>query len=933
MSDNAKNSKNNNNEDLIGQTFPDRKTTNVERGGNMVSRGGRHLHHRRSNSDNVESKRSQKVHGDVVTEFGRGTLIRRRKDGISVVQLRFGVAFVSSSKAPSLKLKIKKIPKYHTMDSRGGVESQRRINKMKNFLRIDRQLAKNIVRFKHKNSTARDPVRKAHVIHLTRGGYYVRTRLGPIQVGMPPETIKDSLSQGLTLPTNFVIPSERFDMENGLNLAEFEFPAYYNFFILRKKINLITTKEIAASIREIFQETLLGPEKIEFPKRFSEKCPKEAYPDLMKELSFFRINPFTRETLQIDQILQFTYFDENGIATLEKGVTVEARGDRYIFREKGKPVAAVCSSIFPHPPESFDGKNKMMERKHHPRASLVMRNPSVLLKKLSSPVNRGKRQSSVFVGGRRLSSGDCAPITGFKPPYFGITMLGNSHGFDQNGTTTGFVIWVNRRGIMVDPPPYSSRYLRLYGIAPTLIREVILTHCHADHDAGTFQKILEEHRVTLMTTPVIFQSFLRKYSAISGFSKNFLQKLFIFRPVTIGEPIPAHGGKLNFFYSLHSIPCLGLEVFFKGKSMVYSGDTLNHAPSIESLYEKGLISKERRKQLMNFPWDHDVILHECGVPPIHTPAETLKNLDAKIKKNLYVVHVAEKSLKPEWGLKVANVGPTNTIIMTSKVDASLKTIELLELIQGVEIFSSLGLQKSSELLQSAKRRTVSKDQCIVTEGDTSNSCFLIAMGFVSVVEDRGPVKLLMVCDTFGEFEAIFEKPHTATFRAITDVELVEFPGSTLGWVLRDSPTLEMMAKVSKVQEEDCWQAMQANTCFDSWSALKLRQLQSWMYKKVYKEGDDVWEAKQRAEISVLVAHGRFVYDNSDQIHPFERGAFIGEFPKLVDFADEEPKTDLTTTLRCIEPGYCFVLPKEGLQKFFEINPGAMLQFINRNFIE
>ena len=31
----------------------------------------------------------------------------------------------------------------------------------------------------------------------------------------------------------------------------------------------------------------------------------------------------------------------------------------------------------------------------------------------------------------------------FVPPYFGITMLGNSHGFDPKGTTTGFVVWIN----------------------------------------------------------------------------------------------------------------------------------------------------------------------------------------------------------------------------------------------------------------------------------------------------------------------------------------------------------------------------------------------------------------------------------------------------------------------------------------------------------
>ena len=71
----------------------------------------------------------------------------------------------------------------------------------------------------------------------------------------------------------------------------------------------------------------------------------------------------------------------------------------------------------------------------------------------------------------------------FEPPIFGITTLGNSHGFDTHGSTSGFIIWVNKRGIMIDPPPYSSQTLRLQGISPMLIEKVIITHCHADHDS------------------------------------------------------------------------------------------------------------------------------------------------------------------------------------------------------------------------------------------------------------------------------------------------------------------------------------------------------------------------------------------------------------------------------------------------------------------
>ena len=39
---------------------------------------------------------------------------------------------------------------------------------------------------------------------------------------------------------------------------------------------------------------------------------------------------------------------------------------------------------------------------------------------------------------------DLTPLS-FKPPVFGVTVLGNSHGFDPKGFTSGYIIWVNGR--------------------------------------------------------------------------------------------------------------------------------------------------------------------------------------------------------------------------------------------------------------------------------------------------------------------------------------------------------------------------------------------------------------------------------------------------------------------------------------------------------
>lgn len=51
---------------------------------------------------------------------------------------------------------------------------------------------------------------------------------------------------------------------------------------------------------------------------------------------------------------------------------------------------------------------------------------------------------------------------------------------------------------MVDPPPFSNDYLKKMGINPDKISAIIITHCHADHDAGAFEKILFEKKIEVI---------------------------------------------------------------------------------------------------------------------------------------------------------------------------------------------------------------------------------------------------------------------------------------------------------------------------------------------------------------------------------------------------------------------------------------------------
>ena len=149
-------------------------------------------------------------------------------------------------------------------------------------------------------------------VELPRGGCVVITSLGPIQFGIPPETIKDSINLGFEIPQFYVIPTSRWDKMFHMSVAEFEFPAYFNFFVKKKKITLICTKEAQIAIRNVFQETLLGPKTFEdFDDEFYEGYLGK--PDIQKELFHFSKNPFNHNLpLTLDALLDFILFDENG---------------------------------------------------------------------------------------------------------------------------------------------------------------------------------------------------------------------------------------------------------------------------------------------------------------------------------------------------------------------------------------------------------------------------------------------------------------------------------------------------------------------------------------------------------------------------------------------------------------------------------------------
>jgi hypothetical protein len=161
--------------------------------------------------------------------------------------------------------------------------------------------------------------------------------VGMVQFGIPPETIKDSMRLGLPVPMVYIVPVERFCREMGpalgVNLAEFEFPAYFNFFVNKKQCTLIVdSDEAERNIRRVFSETLLGPAQFrreENPITYEEEdfapdFPRDAIPNFQKELEYFRIMPDGKQ-LVLETLLKFCHFATPGTGGSSIGSSIHER--------------------------------------------------------------------------------------------------------------------------------------------------------------------------------------------------------------------------------------------------------------------------------------------------------------------------------------------------------------------------------------------------------------------------------------------------------------------------------------------------------------------------------------------------------------------------------------------------------------------------------
>ncbi len=708
---------------------------------------------------------------------------------------------------------------------------------------------------------------------LKRGGYLLQTSVGSVQFGVPPETIKDTMVTPDGVPSFFVLPFDLFDWIKGISVAEIEFPLYFNYFVRKTRTNIVCQHEQVDLMQKVLQEALFGPAEISVEDDFDECDEDKGSFDLKKEMDHFR-SSFT-----LDDLVAFHEFDDGVVSLLSPG---NASGIQIKIDRSRESFIVV------------DGEEA-----------------------ISVPGCVDYRAS--FQIGERL-------VEPYIPPLFGITCLGPSHGFDPTENTSGFIMWLNHEGVMIDPPVDSTEWMLRSNINPKLIDSIILTHCHADHDAGTFQKILEEGRVTVYTTKTILMSFLRKYSAMCGMPVPRLLSLFRFQQIKIGEPVFIHGAKFTMSYSLHSIPTIAFRMEFQGKSFIYTSDHNNDPMKHKELFGNGVIDERRYNELRSFDWDADLIYHEAGIAPLHTPIAILEAMPNKVKKKIVVYHIAKKDFPDHSHLRLAKFGIENTEYFSVKPSTQIEAYKILGILKHIDFFQDIPIHKTQELLTIIREEHYRKGEQIIHKDTKGDKFFIIYMGNVSVRSgDLKNTKVYGSYDYFGEVALITRQNRAVDIFAETNVVLYTIQRDEFLSFIAGTEFETTLKRLARIRTSETWDLLSSSPFFKYCSATQKTWLES-MFVPVCFEGSGVIMSEGDAVKQIyIIRSGEVVMtQKGKELARLGHGDVIGAITNVYHH------TPVNYTFTHSGTVMAYAMPDDEIYRFADRNPGLLMK-INYSF--
>ena len=627
---------------------------------------------------------------------------------------------------------------------------------------------------------------------------------GDILFGCPPEVIKSFYLIKEAIPSNIVIPRRVF--RKGRNTFDMEFITYSVIFSQKPKktLDIICNKVQEKRIRVVLQEALFGPVfkdifssflfdlpgKLHFNKRQTISVNKLVRLIALDQGIFSQFKDIMNHNLSKEKVVLKMrpvlgpYFEKvPWFKTFAKNRIYSLITEAYVRTAMLKSEMAVFSMCKDEEHEKFI--NKIITFHHFDV------NGRVTLTNNDSKLKIWQTKTGIFKlykGGKLCDVVDLevsdkkqetwkAAIAPLEMPEFGITFLGSGTGFDPKTHTSSYIIWIDGKAIGVDLLANCEEHFMRHGIASNDVSHIFLSHMHADHDAGIIEKIMWGEKSYLLTSRPIFDSFLRKTEALTNIKKDSIRKLVHFVNIEQGKEVPVPGINrtcITFDYSFHSIPSGRFKLRYKslnGKEVTigFSGDTRYDRKLVNKVCKDGIITAERRDQILGFLWDCDVIIHEAGGGLLHTRVEELLKLPAAKKRKLILTHADKKTRKTK-GLRFGHEGETINILNRKHPPSKQ---DFLPLLKKTGMFSKLTSKEFDFLLKNIPVETFSKGKYVFKQGDIGDKFYVILSGFAEVIKDDKVMSIYEKGSFFGELALINrDRIRRASVRAKSNLQVM-----------------------------------------------------------------------------------------------------------------------------------------------------------------
>jgi len=426
-----------------------------------------------------------------------------------------------------------------------------------------------------------------HLIPLAAGG--------AVMIGAPPEALKLLLLWEYPSPSAVVLPPDPLYADR-LNQASFEFLLFNHLFVrggLSQGLafEIVCDPEQEERILTLVRHMLRGPSGAEMTQWGTPALQRN---QLLREMESVS-GPSA--AIPVDQLARVIPF-HGGRATLRSGVVIERQGEQHV-------------SITQH------GETVTVPRRSQSRSALP------------------------------LYFADVAhPSTG---PRFGLQVIGSASGFAAAEWSSCFIVWINGLPLLVDGTPYMDDHLRRLGIEDDHILGYLITHTHEDH-ANLVGQLVNRRPVTVLTSAPVMASLVARLAAILDCPPNDVRKLIRWIPLLpgmddFGPALNWFGAEIRTWYSVHTVPTVGVDISLGGKHIRLPGDTL-WGRQLTPLKEQGVISAARCRMVQRSYDGADVIVADAGGGPIHPDPEEVRELLAHLNgSQVLVTHIPEFARK------------------------------------------------------------------------------------------------------------------------------------------------------------------------------------------------------------------------------------------------------------------------------------------------